>query len=161
LPAAAPAATVNAQPPAAALASAHGAEITAQLAAQISSRANAPRTAFDFALEPQGLGRVDVTLKFDSQGQLSAVLSFDNPNAAAEARSRAGDLQQALHQAGFDVGQSGLSFTSSGGQGHGATWQGPAPSYALAPVLADSVAEAIAPTPALGATGVGGLDITI
>jgi len=159
---AAPAATVNVPPAAAALATSHGAEITAQLAAQISSRANAPRSAFDFALEPQGLGRVDVTLKFDSQGQLSAVLSFDNPNAAAEAKSRAGDLQQALQQAGFDVGQSGLSFTSSGGQGHGAAWQGATQtSYVNAPVLADTVAETISPLTARGATGAGGLDITI
>ena len=129
--------------PAAAMASSHGADITAQLAAQITSRAGAPRAAFDFALEPQGLGRVDVTLKFESQGQLSAVLSFDNPSAAAEAKSRAGDLQQALQQAGFDVGQSGLSFTS-GGQGQGAAWQAPSQAtYATAPVLMDPVAEAV------------------
>ena len=134
------------------MASSHGAEITAQLAAQISSRANAPRSAFDFALEPQGLGRVDVSLKFDSQGQLSAVLSFDNPNAAAEAKSRAADLQQALQQAGFDVGQGGLSFTSSGGQGQDAAWQAPTQtSYVNAPVLADTVAEAISPMTAASA----------
>lgn len=157
-----PAAAINVPPAAAAaLASSHGAEITAQVAAQISSRASAPRSAFDFALEPQGLGRVDVTLKFDSQGQLSAVLSFDNPNAAAEAKSRAGDLQQALQQAGFDVGQSGLSFTSSGGQGQGATWQAPAQAYATGPVLTNSVVETISPISAHVAAGAGGLDITI
>jgi flagellar hook-length control protein FliK len=146
----------------AAMASAHGADITAQLAAQITSRAGAARTAFDFALEPQGLGRVDVSLKIDSQGQLSATLSFDNPNAAAEARGRAGDLQQALQQAGFDIGQSGLSFTS-GGSGQGAAGQGQAQSnYATAPVLADTPVDAItASTSALGASSAGGLDITI
>jgi flagellar hook-length control protein FliK len=143
------------------MASSHGADITAQLAAQISSRANTPRAAFDFALDPQGLGRVDVTLKIDPQGQLSAVLSFDNPSAAAEAKSRSADLQQALQQAGFDIGQSGLSFTSSGGQGQGAAWQAAAQtSYPQAPVLADSVADTL-PTSRRRASSAGGLDITI
>ncbi|HXQ13152.1 MAG TPA: flagellar hook-length control protein FliK, partial [Caulobacteraceae bacterium] len=159
--AAAPATAMGAPAPAA-LASAHGADITAQLAAQITSKVNAARTAFDFALEPQGLGRVDVSLKIDQQGQLSAVLSFDSPNAAAEAKSRAGDLQQALQQAGIDVGQSGLSFTSGGGQG--AAGQGAAQSgFSQAPILADPLADVspIASPSALGATSAGGLDITI
>ena len=134
------------------LASAHGADITAQLAAQITNKANAARTAFDFALEPQGLGRVDVSLKIDPQGQLSAVLSFDNPNAAAEAKGRAGDLQQALQQAGFDIGQGGLSFTSGGGQG--AAGQNAAQtSFSVAPIRADPVPDPslTASTSALGA----------
>ncbi|HVN00949.1 MAG TPA: flagellar hook-length control protein FliK [Caulobacteraceae bacterium] len=164
-PAAAAAAAAGASANAsAALASAHGAEITAQLASQIAGKAGAARTAFDFALEPQGLGRVDVSLKIDSQGQLSAVLSFDNPNAAAEAKSRAGDLQQALQQAGFDVGQSGLSFTFDGGQGQSAAWQGPAAMpYALAAPIADAApdsagAQAAAPA---NRSSAGALDITI
>ena len=76
---------------------------------------------------------MDVSLKIDATGQLSAQFSFDNPSAAADAKNRAGDLQQALHQAGFDVSQSSLSFTSSGGQGQSPTWQDSSPqSYARA-----------------------------
>jgi hypothetical protein len=156
------AASASAPPATAGMAAAHGAEITAQLAAQITSRASAPRAAFDFALDPQGLGRVDVTLKIDPQGQLSAVLSFDSPNAAAEAKSRAADLQQALQQAGFDVGQSGLSFTSSGGQGQSTAWQTSSQtSYAQSPVPTDAGAEIASHTSSLGAASAGGLDITI
>ena len=91
------------------------------------------------------------------------MLSFDNPGAAAEARSRAGDLQQALQQAGFDIGQSGLSFTS-GGNGQGAAGQSQAQAnYATAPLLADAGVDGVttASTSALGASGAGGLDITI
>jgi flagellar hook-length control protein FliK len=144
-----------------ALASAHGADITAQLASQIAAKADAGKSAFDFALEPQGLGRVDVSLKIDSQGQLSAVLSFDNPGAAAEAKSRAGDLQQALQQAGLNVSQSGLSFTSGGGHGGGAAAQHAAPTYAASVQVADAAADApIAPT-ASGRGSAGGVDITI
>ena len=145
---------------AAALAQAHGAEVTAQLAAQIASKAGGVRSSFDFSLDPQGLGRVDVSLKIDQQGQLSAVLSFDNPAVAAEARARAGDLQQALQQAGFDVSQSGLSFT--GGQGQGAAFQGAQPSYGSGPSLADSATPDIPIISAtLAASNAGGLDITI
>ena len=43
-------------------------------------------------------------------------MSFDNPHAAAEARAHAGELKQALEQAGFNLGQGGLSF-DVGGQG--------------------------------------------
>jgi Meckel syndrome type 1 protein len=145
---------------AAALAQAHGADITAQLAAQIASRA--PRTAFDFALEPQGLGRVDVSLKFDTQGQLSAVLSFENPAAAAEARGRASDLHQALLQAGLDVSQSGLSFTSGGGHGQGAAGHA-APQTTFAPGLlpSETAGETLPAAPPVPVAGVGGLDITI
>jgi len=143
---------------AATLAQAHGAEITAQLAAQIAQRPT--RTAFDFALEPQGLGRVYVSLKFDPQGQVSAVLSFDNPSAAAEARGRASDLHQALQQAGLDVSQGGLSFTS-GGQGHGTAWRSSTPANTIQSPAADA-----APAPSAGSSpkntaASGGLDILI
>jgi hypothetical protein len=163
-PAGAMAATTNLPPAAAALAQAHGAEVTAQLAAQIASRLGAVRSAFDFSLDPHGLGRVDVSLKIDPQGQLQAVLSFDNPAVAAEARSRAGDLHQALQQAGFDVSQSGLSFTAGGGEGQGAAFQSAdRPSWTPAPALADAGPELLAPIIAsLAAAHVaGGLDITI
>jgi Meckel syndrome type 1 protein len=143
------------------LPAAHGAQITAQIAAQVVARAGATRTSFDFALEPQGLGRVDVSLKIDQTGQLSAVLSFDNPGAAAEAKARAPELQQALQQAGVNVAQDGLSFTSGGGQGAGAGWQGPQASYsqAAAANTPDVAADATAIT--ASAASAGGVDITI
>jgi flagellar hook-length control protein FliK len=150
------------QPPPASFAAAHGAAITAQLASQIAGKASAARTAFDFALEPQGLGRVDVSLKFDAQGQVSAVLSFDNPSAAAEAKSRAADLQQALQQAGFSISQSGLSFTS-GGQGQSAAWQSPSAYAKAGPVTPDTSGDlTLADSTAYRrASSAGGLDITI
>jgi flagellar hook-length control protein FliK len=148
---------------AAALAAANGAQITAQLAAQIGRKADARQGRFDFALEPQGLGRVDVSLKIDAAGQLSAMLSFDNPATAAEAKSRAADLQTALQQAGFDVSHSGLSFTSggaAGGQGQ-AAWQDFMSSspWSAAPV-ADAALNA-APVIPQPPSRPGGLDIRI
>jgi hypothetical protein len=144
-----------------------GAEIAAQLAAQISSKAEAGASRFDFALNPQGLGHVDVTLKIDATGQLSASFTFDNPATAAEAKGRAGELQQALQQAGFDVSQSGLSFTTGGGQSQGQSpgWQdGSAQTYArAAQAPGDSTPDLslIALPTASAASGAGSVDITI
>jgi Meckel syndrome type 1 protein len=146
------------------LAAAHGAGITAQVAAQIAAKASTGPSAFGFSLEPQGLGRVDVSLRFDPQGQISAVLSFDNPAAAAEARGRAADLAQSLQQAGFDVSQGGLSFTS-GGQNQSAAWQGggqPQPGAPASRMFADAPPEAPRPIAiASRASRSGGIDITI
>ncbi|MGH6956946.1 MAG: flagellar hook-length control protein FliK, partial [Caulobacteraceae bacterium] len=138
----------------------------AQIAAQMTAKAGSGLGAFDFALEPQGLGRVDVSLKIDSQGQLSAVLSFDNAGVAAEAKARSGDLQQALQQAGFNLSQSGLTFTSGGGQGGGSAWQGaPSRSFTTAagsPIAAvDASSSPSTPTAWRGASGARGLDIVI
>ena len=158
-----PAAPAPFPPAAAALAAANGAQITTQLAAQIGRRSEMRQGRFDFALEPQGLGRVDVSLKIDAAGQLSALLAFDNPATAAEAKNRAGDLQTALQQAGFDLSQGSLSFTSggsAGGQGQAAwqdAWSSPARASASFTDPAPSAPTAATPPPSRP----GGLDIRI
>jgi hypothetical protein len=125
-------------------------------------RASAGSSRFDFELNPQGLGRVDVSLKIDAGGQLSATLSFDNPSAAADAKSRAGDLHQALQQAGFDVSQGGLSFTSGGADQGPAGRDTPAQVYApTLPTTPDIAAAPTTPSYALAPTSAGGVDITI
>jgi flagellar hook-length control protein FliK len=89
----------------------------ADLAAQVSRKLQGRNTHFDIQLTPEGLGRVDVRVDIDAQGKLTAAMAFDNPHAAAELRGRAGDLQRALEQAGFDI-SGGLSFQSpQDGQG--------------------------------------------
>jgi hypothetical protein len=144
-----------------ALASTYGAAITAQIAAQVTSKAAAGVSAFDFALEPQGLGRVDVSLKIDPHGQLSAVLSFDNASAAAEAKSRSAELHQALQQAGFDLSQGDLNFTSGGGQGQGAAWRSSGHSwFAFDQGQPDNGPNPSTPTSIARSTS-GGLDIVI
>jgi flagellar hook-length control protein FliK len=91
----------------------------ADLATQVSRKLQGRNTHFDIQLTPEGLGRVDVRVDIDAQGKLTAAMAFDNPHAAAELRGRAGDLQRALEQAGFDI-SGGLSFQSpQDGQGGG------------------------------------------
>jgi hypothetical protein len=95
-------------------------ETTAQLAAQITGRLAGQSTRFELGLTPEGLGRVDVTLDIDSDGQLSARLAFDNPLAATELRGRADDLRRQLEDAGFTVARDALEFSSrDSSSGHG------------------------------------------
>ena len=49
---------------------------------------------------------------------MSAALAFDTPQAAAELKARAGELQRALEQAGFDL-TGGMSFDVATDRGQG------------------------------------------
>lgn len=87
---------------------------------QVAAKAGPKNTQFDIALTPEGLGNVDVKLTITPDGALTAALSFDTPQAAAELRARTAELQQALTQAGFDISESAISFDVTGqGQGGG------------------------------------------
>lgn len=94
-------------------------ETTAQLSAQIVRKLEGRYTRFELALTPEGLGRVDVSLDIDADGQLAARLAFDNPAAAIDLRGRADELRRQLEDAGFRVASDGLDFAerdaSSGG----------------------------------------------
>lgn len=83
---------------------------TAQIAAQIVKKLEGRSTRFEMALTPDHLGRVDVSLDIDSDGQLSARLAFDNPLAAADLRGRVDELRRQLTDAGFTVADDALSF---------------------------------------------------
>jgi hypothetical protein len=94
-------------------------ETTAHLAATIARKLEGRSTRFDMVLTPEDLGRVDVSLEIDSDGQLAARLAFDNPAAAADLRSRVDELRRQLQDAGFQVTSESLDFSqrdpSSGG----------------------------------------------
>ena len=100
----------------AALAAANGPAIASQIGDQVIKSVDGKSTRFDIALDPAGLGQVNVKVEINDAGQVSASLSFDNAHAAAEARVHVGELQRALEQAGFNLSQAGLSF-DVGGQG--------------------------------------------
>jgi flagellar hook-length control protein FliK len=91
-------------------------ETVAHLAAQIVKKLDGRSTRFDVALDPVGLGHVNVRVEIGAEGRMSAQLAFDNPQAAAELRARANDLHKALEQAGFDL-SGGLSFDVASDQG--------------------------------------------
>lgn len=90
----------------------------ATLAAQIVKKLDGRSSHFDVALDPVGLGHVDVRLVIGASGKISAALAFDTPQAAAELRGRAGELHAALEKAGFDL-SGGLTFDVAGDRGQG------------------------------------------
>lgn len=93
-------------------------ETVANLTAQISKKLSGQSTKFDVELNPAGLGRVSVSVEIAASGKMTAAMSFDSPQAAAELRARSHDLQRALEQAGFDL-SGGLSFDVAGDRSGG------------------------------------------
>lgn len=85
-------------------------DATAQIAAQIARKLEGRSTRFEMALTPDDLGRVDISLDIDADGQLSARLAFDNPIAAADLKGRVEELRRQLTDAGFTVADDALSF---------------------------------------------------
>ncbi len=102
-----------------------------QLSAQIVQTVNGGKSSFDMTLHPEGMGDVQVKVSVDRNGAVTASMSFNNPQAAAELGARAADLKDALSQAGFTVADNGLSFNMSGqnqsGAGQGGWSQGADP----------------------------------
>ncbi|MBW3616457.1 MAG: flagellar hook-length control protein FliK [Proteobacteria bacterium] len=91
-------------------------ETVASLAAEIARKLEARNSRFEVALDPLGLGVVNVSIDIGADGRLSAQMAFERPEAAAELRSRGAELQRALEQAGFDLSKGGLSFEHGQGR---------------------------------------------
>jgi hypothetical protein len=113
------AATPAANTPADGSAAKSGAETAANLSAEIVQKLAGQSTRFDVQLNPNGLGRVDVAVQIDAKGALTASLSFEKPEAASLLRAHAGDLQQSLTRAGFDLSNASLSFSTADQNGRG------------------------------------------
>jgi Meckel syndrome type 1 protein len=99
------------------------AETVANLSAQIAQKSGGQTTRFDVQLDPAGLGRVNVSVEIDAKGAMSAALSFEKPEAASLLKSHSAELQQSLAQAGFDLSNSALSFSTVDPAGRGASAQ--------------------------------------
>ncbi len=99
------------------------ARTVSQLSAQIVQSVKGNKSSFDLTLHPEGLGDVQVRVSVDRTGAVTASMSFNNPQAGAELAGRAGELRDALAQAGFTVADNGLSF-NLGGQGQSGANQG-------------------------------------
>jgi hypothetical protein len=137
-------------------------QTVAHLSAEIARRLESQSTRFQVELEPAGLGRVDVKVEIGAAGAMTAHLNCDNAQSADALRARAGELQSALEQAGFDL-SGGLSFTA-GGMDQGQSDRGgghrtASPQAMTAPASANDLPIA-APTPRAFARE-GRLDIRI
>ncbi len=96
----------------------------ADLAAQMAAKVVSGSSRFQLQLNPLGLGRVDVSVSIGSDRQLTAALSFADPQTASALSAHAGELKTALEQAGFNVPAGGFDFTSNATGALGANLQG-------------------------------------
>ena len=147
----APATTVNSQ-------------TVPRLAAGIVANVKAKATHFDLSLDPAGLGRVDISVHIGADGALNASLNFNSPQAAEALKAHAGELREALQQAGFTLTDSGLSFTAGGsgqggGQGQGQPSHGP--SYTASNSSAAEPQNQPTPAAEAASSPADGLDIRI
>jgi hypothetical protein len=83
----------------------------AGVAVEIAARAQAGRNRFAIRLDPPELGRIDVRLDIDKNGHVTSRLTVDRVETLDALRRDAGDLQQALQQAGFKTADNGMQFT--------------------------------------------------
>ncbi len=90
---------------------------------EIAAAARAGKTRFDISLDPVDLGRIDVRINVDRNGQVTSHLTVEKPETLSMLRQDAPQLQRALDDAGLKTGSNGLSFSlrdqNSSGQNSG------------------------------------------
>jgi flagellar hook-length control protein FliK len=95
----------------------------AGLAVEIAARFQAGNNRFEIRLDPPELGRIDVRLDFNRDGQVTSRLTVDKAETLNLLQRDASDLERALQQAGLKTGDGGLQFAlrdqSFGGQNPG------------------------------------------
>ena len=93
------------------------------LAVEIAASARSGKTRFDVRLDPADLGRIDVRIDVDRNGQVISHLRVEKPETLTMLQQDAPQLRQALDDAGLKTGNSGLQFSlrdqSSSGQNNG------------------------------------------
>ena len=81
------------------------------------------KSRFEIRLDPADLGRIDVRIDVDRNGQVTSHLTVEKPETLSMLRQDAPQLQRALDDAGFKTGSGGLQFSlrdqSSSGQNSG------------------------------------------
>ena len=95
----------------------------AGLAVEIAARVQAGSNRFEIRLDPPELGRIDVRLDFDRDGQVTSRVTVDKAETLNLLQRGASDLERALQQVGLKTSDGGLQFTlrdqSFGGQNPG------------------------------------------
>jgi flagellar hook-length control protein FliK len=93
------------------------------LALEIAATARSGKSRFEIRLDPADLGRIDVRIDVDRNGQVTSHLTVEKPETLSMLRQDAPQLQRALDDAGFKTGDGGLQFSlrdqSSSGQNNG------------------------------------------
>ncbi len=133
--------TATAQTTATASSSAPAAAVSiAGLPIAIAARAQAGSNQFDIRLDPPELGRIDVRLDVNSNGQVTSHVTVDRPETLTLLQSQQPQLERALEQAGLKTADNGMQFSlrdqSFSGQNNGGGAQ-PNPAQQLVIPAAD------------------------
>jgi chemotaxis protein MotD len=90
---------------------------------EIAVSARSGQSRFEIRLDPAELGRIDVRIDVDRNGQVTSHLTVEKPETLSMLRQDAPQLQRALNDAGLSTGDGGLQFSlrdqSSSGQQNG------------------------------------------
>jgi flagellar hook-length control protein FliK len=93
------------------------------VAMEIATSIQSGKSRFEIRLDPADLGRIDVRIDVDRNGQVTSHLTVEKPETLSMLRQDAPQLQRALDDAGFKTGDGGLQFSlrdqSSSGQNGG------------------------------------------
>jgi flagellar hook-length control protein FliK len=81
------------------------------LAVEIAATVQSGKTHFEVRLDPADLGRIDVRIDVDRNGQVTSHLTVEKPETLTMLRQDAPQLQQALTDAGLKTGSGGLQFS--------------------------------------------------
>ena len=71
------------------------------LALEIAASANSGKSRFEIRLDPADLGRIDVRIDVDRNGQVTSHLTVEKPETLSMLRQDAPQLQRALDDAGL------------------------------------------------------------
>jgi flagellar hook-length control protein FliK len=98
------------------------------LAVEIAASVKSGKSSFEIRLDPADLGRIDVRIDIDRNGQVTSHLTVEKPETLSMLRQDAPQLQRALDDAGLKTGNNGLQFSlrdqSSSGQNNGSNTGG-------------------------------------
>ena len=92
------------------------------VALEIAANVKSGKTSFEIRLDPADLGRIDVRVQIDQNGQVTSHLTVEKPETLSMLRQDAPQLQQALSDAGLKTDSGGLQFSlrdQSSGQNSG------------------------------------------
>jgi flagellar hook-length control protein FliK len=140
-----------------------------QMAFEVVRHMQQGQNHFQIRLDPADMGRVDVKLAIDGSGAVSARLTVERPETLDLLRRDAGQLGQALSQAGLDGSKTNLQFSLSQNPFSRPDGQGgrqPDPGYAgrnASDEEGDAVAAVAAPSTVLyrGTATTSGLNLIV
>jgi hypothetical protein len=92
------------------------------VAVEIAANIKSGKSSFEIRLDPADLGRIDVRVQIDQNGQVTSHLTVEKPETLSMLRQDAPQLQQALSDAGLKTDSGGLQFSlrdQSSGQNSG------------------------------------------